>query len=39
MFVCMKEIDTYLKTRAPVTFVSELRSKLQVCLSTTLCCL
>lgn len=25
-----KEIDTYLKTRAPVTFVSELRSKLQV---------
>jgi len=25
-----KEVDTYLKTRAPVTFISELRTKLQV---------
>lgn len=26
-----KDLDSYLKTRAPVTFLSDLRSNLQVC--------
>lgn len=26
-----KDLDSYLKTRSPVTFLSELRSNLQVC--------
>lgn len=28
-----KDLDSYLKTRSPVTFLSELRSNLQVCMN------
>lgn len=29
-----KDLDSYLKTRSPVTFLSELRSNLQVCMNS-----